>query len=157
MKAHIERMVQAMLWADQRVIAALADCPAAQEEALPLLSHLLAAEHVWLAQLERRAASRPVWPTLSLAECETLAAENATGYAAYLVRLGEADLAEVVQYKTTKGVECTTPAIDILTHVVIHGAYHRGQIAKALGRAGTPATDTDYITFVRSLENHGGH
>lgn len=142
-----------MRWADERVIAALANCPAAQEEALSLLSHLLAAEHVWLARLERRASARPVWPALSFADCEALAVENAAGYAAYLDHLSEADLAEIVQYKTTKGVECATPAIDILTHVVIHGAYHRGQIAKALGRAGTPATDTDYITYVRTVDN----
>lgn len=142
-----------MRWADERVIGALANCPAAQPEALPLLSHLLAAEHVWLARLECRVTSRSVWPTLSLAECITSAAENAVGYAAYLERLSDDGLAEVVQYKTTKGVACATSVVDILTHVVIHGAYHRGQIAKALGRAGTPAVDTDYITYVRTVDN----
>jgi hypothetical protein len=29
-----------------------------------------------------------------------------------------------------------TAVIDIVTHVVIHGAYHRGQIAKMVARAG---------------------
>ncbi len=153
MKAHIERMVRAMVWADGRVIAALANCPAAREESLPLLSHLLAAEHVWLARLERRAAVRPVWPALAFADCEALAVENAAGYAAYLARLSDDGLAEVVEYKNSQGVEFVTPAIDILTHVVIHGAYHRGQIAKALGRAGTPAVETDYITFVRTVDH----
>ncbi len=153
MKAHIERMLRAMVWADERVVRALANCPAAQEESLPLLSHLLAAEHVWLARLERRAAVRPVWPALSFADCEALAVENAVGYAAYLEHLSEADLAEVVQYKNSKGVEFATSVVDILTHLVIHGAYHRGQIAKALGRAGTPATETDYIAYVRTVDN----
>ena len=112
------------------------ECPAAQGEALPLLSHLLAAEHVWLVRLERRTASRSVWPTLTLSECEALAAENAAGYAGFLDRRSEGDLTEVVQYKNTKGLEFATPVIDILTHVVIHGAYHRGQIAKALAERG---------------------
>jgi uncharacterized damage-inducible protein DinB len=152
LKSHIERMLQAMAWADERVIGALRDCPDAHDEALPLLSHLLAAEHVWLARLERRPARVSVWPTLSLPECVALAAENAAGYVAYLKAHGEAELAEIVVYKTTQGVECATAAIDVLTHVVIHGAYHRGQIAKALGRAGTPATNTDYITFVREMD-----
>jgi uncharacterized damage-inducible protein DinB len=35
--------------------------------------------------------------------------------------------------------------------VVTHGAYHRGQIAKAFGRAGVPAPQTDFILYVRSL------
>lgn len=66
--------------------------------------------------------------------------------------LSEADLGAVVRYRNTKGEEFATPVIDILTHVVVHGAYHRGQIAKALGRAGTRAVNTDYITFARSVE-----
>jgi uncharacterized damage-inducible protein DinB len=35
--------------------------------------------------------------------------------------------------------------------VVAHGAYHRGQIAKALGRAGVPAPNTDYITYAQAV------
>ncbi|MEX2091983.1 MAG: DinB family protein [Pirellulales bacterium] len=152
MKTHIERMVAAMRWADERVVGALANCLAAQEEALPLVSHLLAAEHVWLARLERRAAVRPVWPALMFADCEALAAENAAGYAAYLDRLSDDGLAEVIQYQNSQGVEFATSVVDILTHVVIHGAYHRGQIAKALGRAGTQAVNTDYNTYVRTVD-----
>jgi uncharacterized damage-inducible protein DinB len=151
MTDHFERMVRAMAWADRRVIAALAEYPAAQAEAMPLLSHLLAAEHVWLARLERRAPSHSVWPTLTLVECEELAAENAAGYAAFLDERSDADLSKNVEYTTTTGQEFSTVAIDILTQVIIHGAYHRGQIAKAIGRAGTPAINTDYITYVRTL------
>lgn len=43
-----------------------------------------------------------------------------------------------------------------LAHVVLHGSYHRGQIA-LLTRAGggTPAA-TDYILFIRSEHDEGG-
>ena len=37
-------------------------------------------------------------------------------------------------------------------HVVIHGAYHRGQIAKLIGRAGGKSLDTDFILFARDIE-----
>ena len=151
MKAHVERMLHSMAWADQQVLAALRACPAAQAEALPLLAHLLAAEHIWLSRLTHREASHPVWPQLTLAECANLAQENAAGYLALVGRLSASDLGAVLRYRNTKGEEFVTPVIDILTHVVIHGAYHRGQIAKALGRAGTPAVNTDYITFARSV------
>ena len=69
MKAHFARMIDAMAWADRRVIDAVAQFPAAQPEAMPLLAHVLAAEHVWLARLEKRAPRVAVWPTLTLAEC----------------------------------------------------------------------------------------
>jgi uncharacterized damage-inducible protein DinB len=152
MKAHIERMIRSMVWADRQVCAALRDCPAAQNEGLPLLAHLFAAEHIWLARLEARQARYPVWPKLTVAGCEALANDNAAGYASFAASLGETDLGRGVQYRNTKGEEFAAPVIDILTHVVIHGGYHRGQITKALGRAGAQTVNTDYITFARSVE-----
>jgi uncharacterized damage-inducible protein DinB len=156
-KAHIERMVRAMAWADGQVLTALRGCPAAQGEALPLLAHLLAAEHIWLTRLQRREARHSVWPQLTLPECEGLAVENAAGYAALLAGLSEAGLGAAVRYLNTKGEEFATPVIDILTHAVIHGAYHRGQIARALGRAGVQAVNTDYITYARTVEPAPSH
>ncbi len=129
-----------------------AGLPGRWTEALGLFAHVLAAEHIWLARLQGREASRPVWPTLSIPECETLAAENAAGYAAYIDKQAEPDLAAVVRYRNSQGEEFTNIVLDILTHVVIHGAYHRGQIAKAIGRAGGKAVNTDYIIFARSVE-----
>ena len=35
------------------------------------------------------------------------------------------------------------------------GLYHRGQIAKAIGRSGGVAVNTDFITFVREAEPTG--
>lgn len=151
MKAHIRRMIEAMLWADGQLLPALAACPAAHGEALPLFGHVLAAEHVWLARLERREPRLAVWPTLSVAECEALAAENAAGYRTYAARLDDAQLAEVQHYRTQAGLEMSTAVIDILTHVVIHGAYHRGQVAKMIGKTGVSAPTTDFIAYVRTM------
>ncbi|MGO9464625.1 MAG: DinB family protein [Isosphaeraceae bacterium] len=152
MKSHIGRMLRAMAWADTQTLAALRDCPAAWADALGLFAHMLGAEHIWLARLQGSQASRPVWPTLSIPECEAVAAENAAGYRAYIEKLAESDLAKVVSYRNSKGEGYANTVLDILTHVVIHGAYHRGQIAKAIGRAGGKTADTDYIIFVRSVE-----
>ncbi len=74
-----------------------------------------------------------------------------SGYAAFFAWRSDADLAEIIEYTTTTGVPFATAVVDILTHVVIHGGYHRGQIAKAFGRVGVPAPQTDYILYVRSL------
>jgi uncharacterized damage-inducible protein DinB len=145
-------MVRSMAWADRLSLVALRRTPAAQAEALPLLAHLLAAEHVWLARLEQREARHAVWPTLSADECEILAAENEAGYRAFLARTSDNHLGTTIHYRNTKGQEFTTSVLDILTHAVIHGAYHRGQIAKAIGRSGGAPVNTDFITFVREDE-----
>jgi uncharacterized damage-inducible protein DinB len=152
MKTHIERMLRWMAWADQQVLAAVRACPMGQAEALPLLAHLLAAEHIWLSRLQHREASQPVWPPLTLAECDNLALENSVGYLGLVGRLSVSDLGAALRYRNTKGEEFVTPVLDILTHIVTHGAYHRGQIAKALGRSGSQPGNTDYITFARVVE-----
>ena len=132
-----------------------ADFPPAQPDALPLLGHVLAAEHHWLCRLEDREARVAVFPALSIPECEALAAENAREYQAYFGKLTEAGLATVIHYRSNKGDECTSSVVDILTHVVIHGAYHRGQIARVIGRGGGQPPNTDYMAFVRSLAQSG--
>jgi uncharacterized damage-inducible protein DinB len=155
MKSHIGRMLNAMIWADIQIFAALRDFPPAQPDALPLLGHILAAEHHWLCRLEDRDARVAVFPALTIPECEALAAENAREYQAYFGKLTEADLAAVVHYRSNKGDECTSSVIDVVTHVVIHGAYHRGQIARVIGRGGGQPPNTDYMAFVRSLAQSG--
>lgn len=139
-----------MIWADGQLLPALAACPCAQAEALPLFGHVLAAEHVWLSRLEKREPRVPVWPTLTVEECQKLAAENAAAYRAYAASLDDAKLAEVLHYRTQAGQEMSTAVVDILTHVVIHGAYHRGQVAKMIGKTGVSAPTTDFIAYVRA-------
>jgi uncharacterized damage-inducible protein DinB len=155
MKTHIKRMLRAMSWADRQTLAAVRDCPKVEAEALPLLAHVAGAEHIWLSRLRNQQAAHSPWPTLPLIECEKLIDENAAGYESFVIGLGDDDLPAVIQYRNSKGEEFTSSVIDILTHVVVHGAYHRGQIAKALGRAGVAAVNTDYITFARTVEPAG--
>lgn len=152
MKAHLERMVRSMVWADHVVLKALRDCPEAQSEGVRLFAHVLAAEEIWLSRIEDRQASHAVWAQLDLAGCESLAYANAEGYGAVLGGLSDADLDEKVTYRNTKGEEFSTPLVDILTHVVIHGAYHRGQIARAFGAARAAAPSTDFILYTRAAE-----
>ncbi len=155
MNLHITRMLNAMTWADSQLLAATREHAATQADTVRLFGHVLAAEHLWLCRLERRETHVPVWPSLSIGECEALAAENAHGYQLYLDKLTEPDLASMVRYRNSKGDEYTNSVLDILTHVVIHGAYHRGQVARIIGRGGGQSPITDYIVYVRSVEQSG--
>ena len=149
MKFYFERLFQFTAWADRRTLAALEATPAAEAEALPLLAHLLAAEHVWLARLEGREPRHAVWPKLNFEHCAALAAENAAGYGRYVVTLDDAGSAAPVRYRNSQGQEFENTPLEILTQVVTHGPYHRGQIAKIIARAGGTALNTDFIMVVR--------
>jgi uncharacterized damage-inducible protein DinB len=149
MKAHLQRLFRFVTWADRRSLESVRATTAAQIEALPLIAHVFAAEHVWLSRLEQHEPRYAVWPVLTLEECEQLAAENEAGYRAFLENLSDDQLAEVKQYRNAAGQEFATPVLDILLQVITHGGYHRGQIAKIIGRAGGAPINTDFIMFAR--------
>lgn len=155
MNAYLQRLFRYVAWADQKVLDALRSAPAAHAEALPLLAHILAAEHVWLTRLHGQQPRHPVWPTLALEECAALAAENAAGYDAFLNQLRDDQLMTSVRYRNSQGQQFETSVLDILTQVATHGPYHRGQIAKAIARSGGTAVGTDYIFFVRETASGG--
>jgi uncharacterized damage-inducible protein DinB len=56
---------------------------------------------------------------------------------------------ETIAYKNSKGEPWTSRVQDILTHVFFHSAYHRGQIASEMRRAGYAPAYTDFIHGVR--------
>ncbi len=86
---------------------------------------------------------------LTLDECAALAADGAAAYARYLDALTDEAAAREVAYTNSQGASFSTRVSDVLTHVALHGAYHRGQVAAALRAAGAVPVNTDFITFVR--------
>ena len=78
-----------------------------------------------------------------------LAAVNAKAFHACVAALQPTDLDRGVTYRNSAGEEYTSTVEDILLHVALHGAYHRGQIARALRQGGAVPEPTDYIAFTR--------
>lgn len=152
MKLQIARMIRSMSWANRETLAALEALPEPPAEALRLLGHVLAAEWIWLSRLRREEGPPSVWPQLDLSGCQSLAGQNAAGYSAFVAGLDDAALAAPAHYLNLKGEPNESSVIDILTHVVVHGAYHRGQIAKTLGAIGKQAPSTDFIVYARFVE-----
>ncbi|MBV9209117.1 MAG: DinB family protein [Acidobacteria bacterium] len=149
----IRRLYAYDAWAVARITAALKSFPHESRKALNLLAHLLVSEQIWLLRVQGKDTSAiNKSPELSLADCESLAAEMRQAYTDFLSSLDEADLDAPVTYKNFKGDEYHTPLRDILQHVANHGAYHRGQIALALRADNLTPVDTDFITFVREVQ-----
>jgi len=146
----LARLIAHMQWADTRAREALRDSPGALiERALELYCHVLGAEHVWLTRLRQEKATIPVWPGLSLREAVALGDELHAGFDAFLATLGPGDLDRDVTYTNSAGQEFTSRIEDILLHVVMHGSYHRGQVAMLIRDGGGTPAPTDYIAFVR--------
>lgn len=115
-----------------------------------LLSHVLISQKVWLMRLRGADSSHVrIFEQLSLAECAEMSNELCNEYANFLNSLSEADLDSVINYRNTEGIEYQTKVKDILTHVGLHGVYHRGQIALLVRENDGEAINTDFMTFIR--------
>ena len=147
----LTRMFEHMKWADERVQESVVNAANPPAQALDLLAHVVAAEHVWLSRIRGEKPEVPVWPKLSLAQCAELGARNANEFLALVESVDETALDDGVTYRTSAGDQFTTSLRDILIHVALHGTYHRAQIAAAVRAGGDTPASTDYIQFVRGV------
>lgn len=151
-KQHLLRMFEHMAWANREIAHALelqeAKLP---ERALQLFAHILAAEAIWLARLQlQEATAIPLWSD-GKAKVEhyiELAEDNIQGFRRFLAAVHDEKLKERVQYHNSQGKSFDRSIGDILTHVALHGSYHRGQIASSLRMAEIAPPVTDYIYYV---------
>jgi uncharacterized damage-inducible protein DinB len=113
------------------------------------------AEGLWLERLKGEAQSLPVWPEFDLDQCVARAAAVEGLWAEYLGAISSSGLTstrleENIFYKNSKGEEWSNTVQDVLTHVVMHSAYHRGQIASLMRAGGQTPAYTDFIHAVRT-------
>ena len=135
---HLDCLFAHLAWADEHVLQSLRDAGDDASHAEELFAHILGSEMVWVSRILGRQTDVPVWPVLSLEECAALAARVRGEYERLLSGLDEQG-----------GFEFDSKVEDILLHVALHGAYHRGQIALLVRGAGSTPAPTDYIAFVR--------
>ena len=146
---HMRRQFAYNDWANREVLAVIRASTGGSGRSLQLMAHVLSAERLWLERLKQQPQSLSVWPALDQEQCETQAAELGRRWREYLELITAGDLAQSVSYKNSKGEAWTSTVLDILTHVVMHSAYHRGQIASHMRTSGQTPAYTDFIHAVR--------
>ena len=151
MKDVLVAMLRHMAWADRRLGEALLSAgDAVPEKAVGWYAHVAAAELVWLSRLEGREGGQPpIFPQWDAAAAAEASAQAIAGYERFIEEA--ADLERMIVYHNSTGTEFHTAVSDILTHVFLHGSYHRGQVNLLLRGAGAEPVNVDYITFVRSM------
>jgi len=134
-------------WANREVLNKLRECPNARS--LQLFAHILSAERVWFERVQAQKQTFPVWPDFSLETCSAQAEEISTGWKQYLALANDSTLQFALTYKNSIGETWTSNVGDILTHVILHSAYHRGQIAADMRASGHTPAHTDFIHGIR--------
>lgn len=139
-----------MRWADAIVAESLLVDPTPDPEAVRLFAHIASVEHLWLARIESRTPDHPVWPeAMTPSDAAALAARHADLYSRLVEGASPERLARIVAYRNSAGRDFRSRVSDIVTHVAMHGSYHRGQIARRLRSVGREPPYTDFIQYTR--------
>lgn len=133
-------------WANGETLASASAAP----PALRLVAHVLGAQRLWLDRLRGQPQSTPVWPLWTGDRCAQEADALPAAWSAYLDALSEERLDDEVAYVNSKGEPWRSRVEDVLMHVLLHSAYHRGQAAAEVRKGGAVPAYTDYIHAVRS-------
>lgn len=146
---YIRRLFLYDNWANREIVSEFEKLEGPPARSVKFLAHIVAAERLWLERLQSRKQSYPVWPDFSLQQCKLEVEQLAELWEAYFESMNEDGLSQSVAYKNTKGESFTSQKQDILTHVILHSVYHRGQIATDMRAAGFTPAYTDFIHAVR--------
>jgi uncharacterized damage-inducible protein DinB len=140
-------------WANRECLASMRAARSVSPDTVGRMAHILAAQKLWLERILQQPQSLPVWPTTTIEDCRALADETSAAWRSYLARLGNkfapGSLDDKVEYRNSKGEPWSNRVADILTHVLFHSAYHRGQIALQMRASGIEPAYTDFIVAVR--------
>jgi len=137
-------------WAYGAFAEALEALEGPPERCVRWLGHLVASDALWLGRILGRPQRLAVWPELGLAGCRKEMGQLAWEWQEYARKLDPEELDRVVAYTNSKGEPWENRVDDILTHLVVHGAYHRGQIAAELRVHGVAPPYTDFIQATRT-------
>ena len=140
-------------WANRQCLTSMRAAGPVSADTLGRMAHILAAQKLWLERILKKPQSSPVWPTLAIEDCLTLADEMSVAWHSYLERVGNQFAPELlddnIEYRNSKGEPWSSRVEDILMHVLFHSAYHRGQIAVQMRASGVEPAYTDFIHAVR--------
>jgi uncharacterized damage-inducible protein DinB len=143
------RMLEHDGWANFEALGSLRSAPPS-EGTRAWLAHIIGAELLWISRIREGPPTAPVWPDWDLDRCEQELTALQAEWLRCLDGLDEEALEDGVGYRNSQGQFWTSSVADILTHVVLHAAYHRGQIAAAIRQAGATPAYTDDLHAVRS-------
>ena len=149
----IRTLLEYDYWANGEALASLSTVGGDAEKPLKFFSHVLGAQRIWLGRCESpEPPTAEPWPVLSSVESRAAIEDVHRRCMALLDSLTPEKLEGKLAYRNLKGVEFQTPIRDVLMHLVIHSAYHRGQVAAAVREAGGKPVATDYSVYVRKMK-----
>lgn len=148
---HLRKLFTYNDWANRRIVVALK--AAGSPRSVEILGHLLTTEAEYYERLYgKNSTGFEFWPKLTLDECGELARETAERYEKLLRRFDDEGLDIRAKYHSSEGIPYENTFRELLTHVLMHSAIHRGNIILKLREEGRDPPATDYIVYLRETK-----
>lgn len=148
LEAYLHQLFAYDDWANRETLASLEHAGKPSKRAKKLMAHIVAAEWLWMDRMAGRAQRTAVWPELSFGECREQLGLLQEAWRDFFANHAT-KLSAGFNYKNSQGENWSSHIGDAMMHVVMHSAYHRGQIAAEVRAAGGEPAYTDYIHAVR--------
>ena len=149
MEDYLKKLFEYNDWANKRVLELLQKEKVDDEKILTLMSHVLAAELLWLKRIVPSDQMYEIWKMYTLEELFNMQQISSNNWLAFI--RSSHSFTNSIAYKNTKGQNYVSEVSSILIHVVNHATYHRGQIAMLLRQKGIVPVDTDFIIYERTI------
>ncbi|MEZ6241923.1 MAG: DinB family protein [Phycisphaerales bacterium] len=145
MNVSLERLLDHDLWANGLTQQHISSQERVPTRVLELMAHIASVHRLFLSRAGA-GQEMPVWPDPTSIDIQAELLRARRDWQGLLDRIpGD----QSIEYTNSDGEAWTSRLDDLATHVAVHGAYHRGQIATLLGQAGLKAPYTDYVEATR--------
>ena len=153
-------MIRSQEWADTEFLDAIERLEedrhgAEYASALRLLDHINVVARIFAAHLAGEAhgfRSDTTEPTPTIEAVRAAAARTNRWYLDYVRTVGPEVLAERVRFTFTDGDKGCMSRQEMLTHVVLHGAVHRGEVGRILAQIGAVIPWDTFAVFLHHSE-----
>lgn len=146
-----KKSIRYNIWANREAYLNLKKNNLLAPECKRLLSHIVAAEFLWIARLKEEKEKMDVWPEQDIKHIGMQLENLSIIWDEIESNLPIMNLDKEISYTNSKGEVFINSIGDILGHVFLHSSYHRGQIALIMRELGGEPAYTDYI---HSIRNH---
>jgi len=146
----LARIFEYDAWASRATFASIRSATIAPEKAVRFMAHVVATLMLWRDRIVSHDARVAVWPEWGVEECASHLDAALAEWRDLTGIVSDGELDRVIHYTNSKGETFSSSFKDIAIHVSMHGAYHRGQIAAELSRAGEKTAMTDFIHASRA-------
>ena len=148
-----DRLLAHDRWANGEALTSVEAMATPPAKALELLGHIMGAEVCWIDRMTagKDPADWERWESMDLAALQRAAREELPArWSGFLGDAGLSDPARRFSYLNFLGKPGEARVEDALLQLMLHSAYHRGQVATAVrAGGGTPAV-VDFLHAVRT-------